>query len=87
MDQAEVSLQTNWNALQRIKVDKIILTIHTGLTIIQGSLSSLDEQVSKLEHRVSSDGDNIDDLTKCLQTREKENAYLKDNVDDAEFFF
>lgn len=33
---------------------------------------------------MSSNEDNIDDLIKRVQTLEKENAYLKDKVDDAE---
>lgn len=51
MDQAEVSLQAIWDAIQRIKVemmahfDSKIKTIQTGLNNIQGSLSSLGEQV------------------------------------------
>lgn len=89
MDQAEVSLQTIWDAIQRIKVemmafDSKIKTIPTGLNNIQGSLSSLGEQVSELEHRVNSNEDNIADLTKRVQTLKKENAYLKDKVNDTE---
>lgn len=90
MDQAEVSLQTIWDAIQRNKVemmahfDSKIETIQTGLSNIQGSLPSLGEQVTELEHRMSSNEDNIDDLIKRVQTLEKENAYLKDKVDDAE---
>uniref|UniRef100_A0A3B1JM17 L1 transposable element RRM domain-containing protein n=1 Tax=Astyanax mexicanus TaxID=7994 RepID=A0A3B1JM17_ASTMX len=59
-------------------------TIQTGLQNIQGSLNSLCEQISELEQRVSSNEDNVDDLTKRVQTLEKENAYLKDKVEDAE---
>lgn len=90
MDQAEVSLQTIWDAIQLIKVemtthlDSKTEAIQTSLTSIHGSLSSLCEQISELEHRVSSNEDNFEDLSKRVQTLEKENAYLKDRVDDAE---
>ncbi|KAK9976812.1 hypothetical protein ABG768_022012 [Culter alburnus] len=90
MDQAEMSLQTIWDAVQLMKaemtahLDLRISTVQTSLTNIQGSLSSLCEQISELEHRVSSNEDNVDDLLKRVQTLEKENANLKDRVDDAE---
>ncbi len=90
MDQAEVSLQTIWDTIQQIKVelmahfDTKIETVQSGLNSIQGSLSSLGEQVSELEHRMSSNEDNTEDLTKRMLTLEKENAYLRDKVDEAE---
>lgn len=91
MDQAEVSLQTIWDAIQLIKVemtandlDSKTETIQASPTSIHGSLSSLCEQISELKHRVSSNEDNFEDLSKRVQTLEKENAYLKDRVDDAE---
>lgn len=89
MDQ-EISLQTIWDSIQLIKVemtahlDSKTEIIQTSLTNIHGSLSSLCEQISELEHRVSSNEDNFDDLSKRVQILEKENAYLKVRVDDAE---
>ncbi len=78
MDQAEVT------ATMTAHLDLRISSTQTGLTSIQGSLFSLCKQISELEHRVSSNEDNVDDLLKCVQTLEKENTYLKDRVDDAE---
>lgn len=86
----QVSLQTIWEAIQQVKVDMTvhldskIETIHAGLNQINGSLSSLCDQISELQTRVSTNEDTIDELTKRVQLLEKENAYLKDKAEDAE---
>lgn len=54
------------------------------LNNIHVSLCSLCEQVYEHERTVTSGEDKIDDRKKCVQTFEKENAYLKDKVDDTE---
>lgn len=88
MQQAEVSLLCD--AIQSVKTellahfDKKTDTLQAGLNNIQGALSALNDHVTKLEHQVGSTEDNIVELTKRVETLEKENAYLKEKVDDAE---
>lgn len=88
MQQAEISLLCD--AVQSVKTellanfDKKNDTLQAGLNNIQGALSTLNDHVTELEHRVGSTEDNIVELMKHVETLEKENVYLKEKVDDAE---
>lgn len=90
MDQREFSLQTILGAIQQSKmettahIDNMILPVQTTLNNIQGSLSTLCDQITELEHRVSANECNIEDLTKRVAALEKENTYLREKADDAE---
>lgn len=92
MDQTKpaVSNQTIWKAIQQLKSDMLshfdskMDNIQANLNTIQGSLSTVVEQVLELEHRVSANKDNISDLENHVKTPEKENSYLKEKVEDAE---
>lgn len=57
--------------------------IQVSLNTTHKMLSTLGDQVSELECRVSSNKDNITDLECCVKTLEKENSYLKEKVEDA----
>uniref|UniRef100_A0A8C1LNQ7 L1 transposable element RRM domain-containing protein n=1 Tax=Cyprinus carpio TaxID=7962 RepID=A0A8C1LNQ7_CYPCA len=47
-------------------------------------LSTLGEHVAELEHRVSSNEDNLSDIQKRLKSIEGENSYLRDKLDELE---
>ncbi|KAK7933170.1 hypothetical protein WMY93_004066 [Mugilogobius chulae] len=47
-------------------------------------MSTISEQINTLEQRVSSNEDSVEDLIKRIKLLEKDNANLKDKVDDAE---
>lgn len=86
----KVDLYSIWQAIQQVKVDMTahldnkIETIQTGLINIQGTLSSMCEQIAEVQQRVSANEDNISDLTKRVQALEKENIYLRDKAEEAE---
>ncbi len=86
----EVNLHSIWQAIQQIKVDMTahfdskIETIQAGLINIQGSLSSMWDQITEVQQRVSANEDNISDLSKHVQALEKENIYLRDKAEEAE---
>lgn len=90
MQQTDITLQNIWEAIHQIKgdmnahIDARILPIQTSINKIQGSLSPICDQLSELEQRVSSNEDNVEDITKRVQQLEKENAYLKGKIEDAE---
>ncbi len=55
-----------------------------SLNKIEGSLSTLGDQVCELERRVGSNEDDPQDLIQRVKTLEKDNSYLKQQADDAE---
>ena len=76
MDQASVSNQTIWDAIQQLKSDMLsqfdskMDYIQVRLNTIHRLLSTLGEQVLELEQRVSSNEDNISDLENLVKTLE-----------------
>ncbi|KAK7888865.1 hypothetical protein WMY93_024425 [Mugilogobius chulae] len=86
----DITLKTIWDAIQqssqelRLYIDAKISPLQDSIGQIQASMSTLCDQITVIEQRVSSNEDNIEDLTKRVQRIEKENAYLKSKVDDAE---
>lgn len=83
-------IQAELKGLQSIKtelithIDAKIKRIEGSLNKIHVSLSTLRDQVSELERRVGTNEDDLQDLTQRLKMLEKDNAYLKQRVDDAE---
>lgn len=86
----EINLHSISQAILLMKVemtahfDNKIETVQTSLNNIQGSLSSLCDQITEVQQRVSANEDNICDLTKRVQALEKENIYLRDKAEEAE---
>lgn len=78
------------DALQQLKSEMVghfdarMDTLQSDLATIKLSLSNLGEHISELEQRVSSNEDNISDHGKQIKALEKENAYLRDKLDDIE---
>uniref|UniRef100_A0A8C2ER77 L1 transposable element RRM domain-containing protein n=1 Tax=Cyprinus carpio TaxID=7962 RepID=A0A8C2ER77_CYPCA len=90
MDESQISLQTLWNAITQSKTDMLahfdvkMDVIHSRLTSIQNSLSTLGDQVNLLEQRVGANEDNVQVCVARIQQMEKDNFYLLDKVDDLE---
>jgi len=78
------------DTIQQLKVemfshfDAKMDNIQSSLTSIHGSLTTLGEHVAELEHRVSSNEDNLSDIQKRLKSLEGENSYLRDKMDAVE---
>ncbi|KAK7916430.1 hypothetical protein WMY93_012191 [Mugilogobius chulae] len=49
---------------------------------MNGSITTLSEQVSLIEHRISTNEDNLTNLDSRVKFLEKENSFLRDKVDD-----
>ncbi|XP_077077918.1 E3 ubiquitin-protein ligase TRIM47-like [Siphateles boraxobius] len=90
MEDSHISLQTLWNAIQQSKSDMLthfdvkMDVIHSRLTSIQNSLSTLGDQVNLLEQRVGANEDNVQVCVVRMQQLKKDNSYLLDKVDDLE---
>lgn len=65
-------------------MDSKLTSITTSLNKIEGSLSTLGDQVAELEQRVGSNEDDVQNLLQRVKTLEADNAYLKDRAEDAE---
>ncbi|KAL0183486.1 hypothetical protein M9458_019182 [Cirrhinus mrigala] len=59
-------------------------SIHSSLSIIQNSLSTLGDQVNLLEQHVGANEDNVQVCVTRIQQLKKDNSYLIDKVDDLE---
>lgn len=91
---AEVSLQSIWDAIQQVKgqvtaqvnahLDMEIGIVQAGLMDIQQSLTTITGQVTELQQRVSANEDQADNLLARVCALEKDNAYLKEKVEDLE---
>lgn len=88
--QSLISLQTLWDGIQQIKTEMLahldakVDPIQTKLCNIQVSLDTLGEHVSSLEHRVGANEDDIINLSTLTKELTKDNAYLKDKIQDLE---
>lgn len=65
MDEWHITMQTLWDAIQKIKTDMLAHfdeksdSIHSSLSRIQNSLSTLGDEVNLLEQRVGANEDNV----------------------------
>lgn len=91
---AEVSLQSIWEAIHQIKdqvsteinahLDLKIGAVQAGLMDIQTTLNSVTGQITELQQRVSNNEDDLFKLSGKVNALEKDNAYLKEKVEDLE---
>ncbi|RXM97412.1 hypothetical protein EOD39_14464 [Acipenser ruthenus] len=82
-EQDPITLKSLWKAIKQMKsdlfqhIDKKTADIQIKLTTIQGSLSTLAEQVAEVENRVSTNEDNLQDAADRITQLEKEMSSLK----------
>ncbi len=88
--EGEMTLQTLLTAIQQVRTDMLshldtkIDPIQTTLNTIQNLLSTLSNQDDLLEQRVSTNEDNVTDLTTRIERLESHNTNLKIKVEDLE---
>ncbi|KAK7930057.1 hypothetical protein WMY93_006452 [Mugilogobius chulae] len=64
--------------------DSKIGELQSTLITMNGSITTLTEQVSLMEHKISANEDNLTHLDSRVKFLEKENSFLRDKVDDLE---
>uniref|UniRef100_A0A3Q2C810 Uncharacterized protein n=1 Tax=Cyprinodon variegatus TaxID=28743 RepID=A0A3Q2C810_CYPVA len=90
----KVSLQSIWDAIRQVKgqvtthvnahLDMKIGIVQAGLMDIQQILTTITGQVTELQQRGSVNEDQADNLLARVCALEKDNAYLKEKVEDLE---
>ena len=91
---AEVSLQSLWDAIQQMKgqismevnahLDLKNGAFQAGLMDIQATPNSVTGQITELQKRVSANEDEAVKLSKRVAELEKDNAYLREKIEDQE---